>query len=86
MQPQRQLQAWENAEQRKPYLLRSLTMESLATLFAAADSIADYRSAEEQQVLAAEYAAVLAEIEDLVSDELREEIALEADAQRFEAE
>ena len=61
-------------------------MESLATLFAAAESIADYRSTEEQQATAAEYAAVLAEIEELVSDELREEIALEADAQRFEAE
>jgi len=57
-------------------------MPDLATLFAQADAIADWRTDEEKQVLADAIARVLADIEDLVSDGLREAIALDADAAR----
>jgi len=54
-------------------------MPDLATLFAQADAIPDHRTDAEKQVLADAIAAVHRDIEDLVSDGLREAIALEAD-------
>jgi DNA-binding ferritin-like protein len=44
-------------------------MTTLAALFAQADAIVDHRSTEDQEAIAAEYAAVLSDIENLASDE-----------------
>jgi len=57
-------------------------MPDLAALFAQADAIADWRTDAEKQVLAEAIGAVHRDIEDLVSDGLREAIALEADEQK----
>jgi len=57
-------------------------MTTLAALFAQADAIPDWRTDAEKQVLADAIAAVHRDIEDLVSDGLREAIALDVDEEK----